>query len=442
MKRILITLLLIITATLTACNSQEDTTPADQRRTPVETAQVQQDNFIIDRKIVGRATTDLPTPVLPSTPGELVTLNVAKGDRVEAGETVGVVDPGDQGNQVELQQVAVRQAQSQLENARTQYDQAVEGVKTAEEQVNIARQGINAETEQAMEAARDQLESAQLIAKQSKELAEEGTIPQSMYEEAQARADQAQKQFNQTSDQGGISSTAVAESEAQVEQAEQAVAETESAVEQAELGLEQAQIQLANAQEQRENEAVIAPKSGEVASVEFSEGDNVSNQQPFATIVRLNPMTITASVTDQQLSLFEKGKELEVEVSTLEETVTATIDYVPSVPNDTNLYPVEATVNNDEEAIKPGMMASFLLPETVVEDTLIVPTDAVVQQGTESYVYQLVEDEVERIDIEVVEAQSDRTAIRGDLTSGAEVVTSGQLTLTDGAKVEVMKEDD
>ncbi|MFC7062224.1 efflux RND transporter periplasmic adaptor subunit [Halobacillus seohaensis] len=293
-----------------------------------------------------------------------------------------------------------------------------------------------------MEAARDQLESAQLIAKQSKELAEEGTIPQSMYEEAQARADQAQKQFNQTSDQGGISSTAVAESEAQVEQAEQAVAETESAVEQAELGLEQAQIQLANAQEQRENEAVIAPKSGEVASVEFSEGDNVSNQQPFATIVRLNPMTITASVTDQQLSLFEKGKELEVEVSTLEETVTATIDYVPSVPNDTNLYPVEATVNNDEEAIKPGMMASFLLPETVVEDTLIVPTDAVVQQGTESYVYQLVEDEVERIDIEVVEAQSDRTAIRGDLTSGAEVVTSGQLTLTDGAKVEVMKEDD
>ncbi|MFG6147351.1 efflux RND transporter periplasmic adaptor subunit [Halobacillus sp. B23F22_1] len=445
MKRTLLSLLLITTTTLAACNN-EDTEPEEERTTPVEVAEVTQDDFTIERKIAGRAAADEGTPVTPSIAGELVTLNVAKGDRIEQGETIGVVSPPDQGSQVELQEIAVRQAQSQLDDARTQYDQAVEGVETAEDQVEVARQATNSESSQMTEQAREQYESAQQIADETKKLADEGNVPESIYEEAQNRADQAQSQFNQASDQGGMSSSAVAEAEAQVEQAEQAVAQAESAVEQAELGVEQAQIQLEDAREQSENEPVIAQESGEIASVEASEGDQVSNQQPFATIMSLNPMTITASITDEQLSLFEEGQEIEVEIPTLDETVTASIDYVPSVPDDTNLYPVEASVDNAEETIKPGMMASFLLPENVVEDALIVPTNAVVEQSGETYVYLLNEEEeetvVERIDIEVVESQSDRSAITGEVTSEDEVVTSGQLTLTDGAKVEVMKEDD
>ncbi|WP_101842408.1 efflux RND transporter periplasmic adaptor subunit [Halobacillus sp. Marseille-P3879] len=445
MKRTILSLLLITTATLTACNNNDNSEP-EERTTPVETAEVTQEDFTIERKIAGRAAADDGTPVTPSIAGELVTLNVAKGDRIEEGETVGVVSPADQGSQVELQEIAVRQAQSQLDDARTQYDQAVEGVETAEEQVELARQASGSETEQTIEQAREQFESAQQIADETKKLADEGSVPESIYEQAQERADQAEAQFNQASDQdkGGMSSSAVAEAEAQVEQAEQAVSQAESAVEQAELGVEQAQIQLEDAREQSENEAVIASESGEVASVEASEGDQVSNQQPFATIISLNPITLTASITDEQLSLFEEGQELDIEIPTLDETVTATIDYVPSVPDDTNLYPVEATVDNPEENIKPGMMASFLLPENVLEETLIVPSNAVVEQSGESYVYVVSEDEneVERVDIEINESQSDRTAISGDVSPGDMVVTNGQLTLDDGAKIEVMKEDD
>ncbi|MCP3027606.1 efflux RND transporter periplasmic adaptor subunit [Halobacillus sp. A5] len=443
MKRTILSLLLITATTLTACSSNSDDTQ-EERTTPVEVAEVTQEDFTIERKIAGRAATDEGTPVTPSIAGELVTLNVAKGDRIEEGETVGVVSPADQGSQVELQEVAVEQAQSQLDDARTQYDQAVEGVDTAEEQVDLAREASGAEAEQTTEQARQQYESAQQIADETKKLADEGTVPESIYEQSQERADQAESQLNQASDQGGMTSSAAAEAEAQVEQAEQAVSQAESAVEQAELGLEQAQIQLDDAREQSENEAVIADETGEVASVEASEGDQVSNQQPFATIISLNPITITASITDEQLSLFNEDEEIDIEIPTIDETVTATIDYVPSVPDDTNLYPVEAAVDNAEENIKPGMMASFLLPENVVEDALIVPADAVVEQSGESYIYLLNADgdEVERVDIEIEESQSDRTAITGDISAGDTVVTNGQLTLDDGAQVEVMKEDD
>ncbi|MCP3032898.1 efflux RND transporter periplasmic adaptor subunit [Halobacillus sp. A1] len=446
MKIKMLSLLLITAATLTACNNdEEDAETQEERTTPVEVAEISEGDFTVDRKIAGRAASDEPTPVLPSAPGELVTLNVAKGDRVVEGETIGVVTPTTEGSQVELQEIAVRQAESQLDDAQTQYDQALEGVENAEEQVDTAREASSSEIDQTISAAESQFESAQQLAQETQNLFDDGIIPESLNQQAQGRADQAESQLNQASDQGGMSSSAVAEAEAQLRQAEQGLAQAESAVEQAELGLEQAQIQLEDAEEASENEAVMADEAGEIASVNASEGDNVTNQEPFATIVSLNPMTITASVTDAQLSLFEEGEELEVEIPTIEETVTATIDYVPSVPGDTNLYSVEATVDNEEENIKPGMMASFLLPETIVEDSLIVPSNAVVEQGSETYVYQLAGEEgeeVERVDIEILEAQTDRTAISGDLESDAEVVTSGQLTLTDGAKVEVMKEDE
>ncbi|WP_173918604.1 efflux RND transporter periplasmic adaptor subunit [Halobacillus sp. Marseille-Q1614] len=445
MKRTILSLFLLAAAlfTLTACNQNEGEETTEERITPVETARVEQGDFIIDRKIAGRAAPGESSPVLPSIPGELVTLNVAKGDRIEKGQTVGVVNPGDQGNQVELQEVSVRQAEAQLENAQTQYDQAVEGVNMAEEQLELIRE--SAGTQSTQTALEEQVNSAQQLADEAKKLADKGSVPQSIYEQAKSRADQAQKQFNQTLDQAGATasaqaSQAEAQAEAQLKQAKQAVTQAEQAVEQAQLGLEQAQIQLDAARTQTENEAIIAPRTGEVTTLEASEGDDVTNQQPFATITSLNPMTIVASVTSNQLSLFEKGEELEVEIEG--ETFTSTIDYVPSIPDDTNLYPVEATISNDEENIKPGMMASFVLPETAVEGALIVPTDAITEQSGQSFVYRINGDTVKRVDIEVVESQTDRSAIEGDLSVDEEVVTSGQLTLEDGAKIEVMEKEE
>ncbi|UOR11285.1 efflux RND transporter periplasmic adaptor subunit [Halobacillus amylolyticus] len=445
MKHLTYIVLLLTITTLTACNNHADEQQAETRTTPVETAAIIQDNFIIERKIVGRATTADTSPVISSVPGELVTLNVAKGDRIEEGETVGVVDPGDSSSQVELQQLAVKQAKTQLENAQVAFEQAQAGVENAKKQVDIARQAADAKASQgnkAATAAKQQYEQAQALADETKQLVEEGTVPEVLYQQAQTRADQAYAQFQQlTGEKGAPTNSAVAQAKAQVDQAEQQLEQARIGIDQAELQVEQAQVQLNQAEEQGANEAITAPASGEVSTLNASEGDIVTNQQPFATIVSLNPMTITAAVTAEQLGLFSEGSELQVQIDTLEEPVTSTVSYIPSVPDETGLYPVEATVDNADETIKPGMMATFLLPETVVEDTMIVPTDAVAEEGGEAYIYQVVDQRAVRVDVEVIESQTDQTAISGDVKTDAPVITSGQLTLSDGAKVSIMKED-
>ncbi|WP_079528231.1 efflux RND transporter periplasmic adaptor subunit [Halobacillus hunanensis] len=446
MKRLTYLLLLLTITTLTACNNTDNNEEtAETRTTPVETTEIVQDNFIIERKIVGRATTADTSPVISSVPGELVTLNVAKGDRIEEGETVGVVDPGNMSSQVELQQLAVKQAKKQLENARIAYEQAEAGVENAKEQVEIAKKAANAKATQGNKAAaavKQQYEQAQALADETKQLVEEGTVPEVLYEQAQTRADQAYAQYQQLiGEKGASGSSAVAQAEAQVDQAQQQLEQARIGIDQAELQVEQAQVQLNQAEEQGANEAITAPASGEISSLKAGEGDMVTNQQPFATIVSLDPMTVTAAVTAEQLGLFSEGEELQVRIDTLEEPVTSTISYVPSVPDETGLYPVEATIENPDKTIKPGMMATFLLPETVVEDTLIVPTDAVAEEGGQSYIYQVVDQKAVRVDVEVIESQTEQTAISGDVNREAPVVTSGQLTLSDGANVTIMKED-
>ncbi|MCA0970997.1 efflux RND transporter periplasmic adaptor subunit [Halobacillus litoralis] len=442
MKRLVVLMVLLIG--IAGCSNPDTEEEAEPRVTPVETAPVTKGDFVVDREIVGRATSANTSPVISEVPGEIVSIEVEKGDRVAKGDALAVVDPGTGQNQIELQQIAVRQAEKQLENAQISKQQAAQGVDNAAEQVQLAKQAANAEqsqTSQSVQAARQQYEQAQQLANQTRQLADDGVIPEPLAVQAQNRADQAHAQVQQLQGQAPQSSSAISQAEAQLDQARQQSEQAQVAVEQAELQVEQAQVQLQQAEEQSANRTITAPASGEVSTLNAGTGDLVTNQQPFASIVSLNPMTITAALTPEQLGLFTKGEELDVEVDAISQTIPSTIGYVSSVPDDTGLYPVEARIANENEAVKPGMMATFLLPEIVVENALIVPTDAVVENGNEAYVYHVVDGKAVRVDVTVLEAQTDQMAIEADLPETAEVIKSGQLTLTDGSAVTLMKED-
>ncbi|WP_347862208.1 efflux RND transporter periplasmic adaptor subunit [Salimicrobium sp. PL1-032A] len=232
------------------------------------------------------------------------------------------------------------------------------------------------------------------------------------------------------------------ELEAQVSQARQQLSQAEASVEQARLQVDQAEIQLEQAEEQVAAETVTAPRGGIVTSIEGNVGDTATNQQPLMTIVETDPAVVKASIPAGQLPLFEEGESYRVAIDVLEEPADAAVTYVSSVPGDTGLYEVEAEIENPEDRVKPGMMAEILLPETVVEDTAIVPTEALVQTSDQTYIYKIEEDKAVEIPVSVEASQTDESAVTGDLDEGDRIVTSGQVTLTDGATIRVIGEDE
>ncbi|WP_245208046.1 efflux RND transporter periplasmic adaptor subunit [Sediminibacillus dalangtanensis] len=189
------------------------------------------------------------------------------------------------------------------------------------------------------------------------------------------------------------------------------------------------------------NVDIEAPADGEVTSLEANEGGMVSNSEPLATIVDLDNLLVEVTVTAEDLALFEDNDEAKVQFTSLDKELTATIEYAASVPDDTGLYPVELSFKNEDNDIKPGMTAVVQLAEKVVKDTLLVPTAALVDDSGEAFIYIVKDDQAVEVPVEIVETQSDVTAIEADVAEGDTVVVKGQLTLTDGGQVSIKKEE-
>ncbi|MDC3425005.1 efflux RND transporter periplasmic adaptor subunit [Aquibacillus sp. 3ASR75-11] len=186
---------------------------------------------------------------------------------------------------------------------------------------------------------------------------------------------------------------------------------------------------------------VKAPSSGQVTMLQAQTGGMVSNTEPMATIVTLDTILLNATVTPDSRALFDETEEVPANFDLMDKTFRADITYVSDVANDTGLFPVELEIENESEQIKPGMVASLKLPEKVVEDALLIPTEALIEEDEETFIYIIKQNKAVKTTVTTVEIQTDVTAITGAVAKGDTIVTKGQLTLQNGSMVRIMKEE-
>ncbi|ALX49915.1 efflux RND transporter periplasmic adaptor subunit [Lentibacillus amyloliquefaciens] len=197
---------------------------------------------------------------------------------------------------------------------------------------------------------------------------------------------------------------------------------------------------LATIQTPAGNQRVTAQASGEIANLNVEENAMASDSDPMMVIADFDSMTVNLTVSSDTLDLLEAGDTYPVVIE--REEYEAEITSVGTMPNDTGLYPVEATVENGDDAIVSGMVAVMNVPENRVKDTIIVPTEAVVTQSGETFVYVVEDNQAIQKTITVQESQSDETAVEGDIQEGDQIVVNGLLTLSDGMNVNVAEEED
>lgn len=196
---------------------------------------------------------------------------------------------------------------------------------------------------------------------------------------------------------------------------------------------------IATFQTPKGTQTIYAETAGEMAQLQGAEGTSATIEKPLAVIVDLDQLKLQLTVTADATSLFELGKKYPVQIGDGTE-IDAEITTIGTLPNETGLYSIEAKIPNDDYKFIPGTVAEMNVPETIIEDALIVPTEAVTQESGKSFVYIIENNKVIEKDINVIETKSDKTAIKGDVEKDVQVVTSGQLTLSDGAKVKIAEE--
>jgi membrane fusion protein, multidrug efflux system len=193
---------------------------------------------------------------------------------------------------------------------------------------------------------------------------------------------------------------------------------------------------------------VRAPIAGRAGSILVKEGNQVRGGagQTLVVINQISPILVRFPV---QAALFDAvrdkaSKSLEVRVSPVGDSARVekgTLIFLDNaVDSNTGTVLLKARFDNHDATLWPGGLESVQLQLDVQHDALVVPTSAV-QSGQNGSVVWVVDStqHVHTVKVGVVRSNDSLTIISGSISVGQNVVTDGQLRLTDGSKISVLK---
>ena len=168
----------------------------------------------------------------------------------------------------------------------------------------------------------------------------------------------------------------------------------------------------------------------------------MTGQLPILTIAQVQPVKIVINVSESELAKVNNGMPAVVKFDTYgdEEFAGKVTMVAPTVDVATRTFGVEVTVANKDNRILPGMFARVELNLGTMEH-VVVPDKAVVKQPGSGnyYVYVYKDGKVSYNQVQLGQRMGDKYELISGVESGAQVVTTGQSRLVNGAEVELVK---
>jgi membrane fusion protein, multidrug efflux system len=188
---------------------------------------------------------------------------------------------------------------------------------------------------------------------------------------------------------------------------------------------------------QLSDRVITAPFDGVLGLRQVSPGSLVTPGTPIATLDDISLIKLDFQVPERFLAVLEQGQEVTARSGTYPDRefdgrVTSVDSRVDPV---TRSVTARAEIPNPDRQLRPGMLMSvqvFLQPRQAI----VVPEIAVVQVGTESFVYRVKSDgTVERAVIELGSRQEGAVEVTSGLAAGERIVVEGTVKLRDSSRV-------
>jgi membrane fusion protein, multidrug efflux system len=222
----------------------------------------------------------------------------------------------------------------------------------------------------------------------------------------------------------------------------------QSTVDQNQSQLDQANASIAKTKALIAEKLIRAPFSGKLGVRQVEIGQYVGPGTPMVTLTDLGQLYINFTLPEQSAASLLPGQDVEFTVDAFpKQSFKAKINAIePQIGADTRTIKVQATTDNPDGKLLPGMFANahvvlprqsdiVTLPETAVENTLYGESVYVVQEnGTDKDGKPLLK--AVRTPVKTGERANGRVAILSGVNSGDRVVALGQnKVLFDGAAV-------
>ena len=188
---------------------------------------------------------------------------------------------------------------------------------------------------------------------------------------------------------------------------------------------------------QLSDRVITAPFDGVLGMRQVSPGSLVTPGTPIATLDDISVIKLDFSVPERFLAVLARGQDVAARSETYpDREFTGTVASVDSrVDPVTRSVTVRAEVPNLERLLRPGMLLSVSLYQSP-RQTIVVPEIAVIQIGTEAFVYRVSKDQVaERVKVALGSRRRGEVEVASGLAAGETIVTEGAVKLREGSRV-------
>ena len=192
-----------------------------------------------------------------------------------------------------------------------------------------------------------------------------------------------------------------------------------------------------------ENTQLVSPLNGVVTARNFDNGDlYTSTQTPVLVVEQIAPVKLMVNVSEPNFPKVTKGMPVTVKLDVYEgEEFEGKVSLVyPTIDAATHTFPVEVTLTNANQRVRPGMFARVTM-NFGSKNHVVVPDMAVVKRAGsgDRYVYVYNNGKVSYNKVELGRRMGTEYELISGVDNNSQVVIAGQTRLADGVEVEVIQ---
>ncbi len=330
--------------------------------------------------------------------GRINQLSLESGDRFHKGDILARIDVMDMTAQTSQAQSSVAQAQAEVARSQATLSQ-------------LESQKLEAQAA---------LRLAQINQTRMSQLQTEGAVARAQLDEANTNLDEARAR--------------VAQSEAGIQQAQAAITQSRAAVNQAESGVTSASVSESYG-------TVIAPFDGVVVQKLAYEGEMAAPGTVLLKVESPDRLQLEIAVPEENLRFVRVGQPVKVQVDAANQTLNGIIQQiVPAADANSRSFLVKIPLNNSGRLIS-GMFGRIALPVGGKQETILVPTEALIQRGQLQGLY-VVEADGSQVTavlhwVKTGQQREEQVEIVSGLVTGDRIITSNIGQLSDGQPIAI-----
>jgi multidrug efflux pump subunit AcrA (membrane-fusion protein) len=340
------------------------------------------------------------------TAGQVMQVPVNEGEMVAAGQVLAAID--DREYQALFNQLNAQYAAQQAQIAKLKQYSRPQEIKVLQAQV---------------ESARVALENAERELERANSLFDAGVIPLSQVEKARTAKEAAQAAYT----------TAAETLDLALEGSRQEdIAAAEAILKSLEAQLQQVSLQM-------EHCYIKAPIEGVISKVYVEPSETVSPGKPVCGLVNLSQLVAKVGLSESDLIAIKLGSTVVVRLNLAPDQPLpgVVMSIAPAVDPEKGTFQVEVNVPNPGGQILGGFYANIEFTRALAEKALIVPVDALINEGEQWYVFVVSAGRAERRDVIPGIMTPTHAQIVKGLEKGELIVVTGQRLLASGDFVDV-----